>query len=236
MKRLLIPAIALALSVGPLLAPQAQAAGTTYTVVAARADTDNPKKKKTKGANNQNQQGNRQQGWKGKGNKTNNQNWQQKGNNNTQQTWKKQGGQNLKLRNQVNRQQLQINRQGRQINRLERRQRWDWRGYTPGRRPRDWDRYQRNLDRRFWERNFRAERRFHWRVYVRPRGWYARRWVYGDVLPNFFWTRNYWIDSYYDFGLDDPPYGFVWVRVGDDALLVNVYDGHVLRVVYGVFY
>ena len=34
----------------------------------------------------------------------------------------------------------------------------------------------------------------------------------------------------------DPPYGYVWVRYGDDALLVDVDTGEILRVVYGVFY
>lgn len=56
------------------------------------------------------------------------------------------------------------------------------------------------------------------------------------ILPVFFWTRDYWIDSYWQFGLMNPPYGYVWVRYGDDAFLVNVQTGLILRVVYGVFY
>jgi hypothetical protein len=33
-----------------------------------------------------------------------------------------------------------------------------------------------------------------------------------------------------------PPYGYEWVCYGDDALLVNVYTGEILQVVYGLFY
>jgi Ni/Co efflux regulator RcnB len=38
------------------------------------------------------------------------------------------------------------------------------------------------------------------------------------------------------FGLLIPPYGYVWVRYGDDALLVDTRTGMVLQVRYGVFY
>ena len=60
--------------------------------------------------------------------------------------------------------------------------------------------------------------------------------VFGQVLPLLFWGRDYWLDSYSDFGLMDPPYGYVWVRYGNDALLVDVESGQILSVMYGVFY
>jgi len=114
--------------------------------------------------------------------------------------------------------------------------RYDWRDYRPGQRPREWDRYRRRFDPRHWQRNFDAPRRYHWEPYRHPRGWYYRRWTFGTILPFAFWTRDYWIDSYWDFGLLDPPYGYVWVRYGPDAILVNVHTGVILRAVYGVFY
>ena len=67
-------------------------------------------------------------------------------------------------------------------------------------------------------------------------GWYPYRWVYGQLLPPLFWSRNYWIEDYWNYGLEDPPYGFVWVRDGNDALLIDVGGGQILSVVYGVFY
>jgi Ni/Co efflux regulator RcnB len=36
--------------------------------------------------------------------------------------------------------------------------------------------------------------------------------------------------------LPDPPYGYVWVRYGPDAMLVAVDNGQILSVVYGLFY
>ena len=114
-------------------------------------------------------------------------------------------------------------------------QRYDWRDYRRGQRPPNWERH-RDFDRNAWQRNWRSQQRYHWRGYNRPRGWYYRRWAYGMTLPLLFWGREYWINSYYNFGLPDPPYGYVWVRNGEDALLVNVDTGYVLQVRYGVFY
>jgi Ni/Co efflux regulator RcnB len=85
-------------------------------------------------------------------------------------------------------------------------------------------------------RAFSAPRRFRAGVYVRPSGWYYHRWTYGEFLPVFFFTRNYWILDWEDFALDDPPPGTVWVRYGNDALLIDEYTGEVIEVVYGIFY
>lgn len=85
-------------------------------------------------------------------------------------------------------------------------------------------------------RAFSAPRRFRAGVYVRPSGWYYHRWTYGEFLPVFFFSRNYWILDWEDFALDDPPPGTVWVRYGNDALLIDEYTGEVIEVVYGIFY
>ncbi|HTQ13635.1 MAG TPA: RcnB family protein [Rhizomicrobium sp.] len=87
-----------------------------------------------------------------------------------------------------------------------------------------------------YRRNFQAPRRYHWGAYHRPQGWYAHRWVYGERLPRAWYARDYFIVNFGGFGLIAPPEGYVWVRVGDDALLVDPDTGIVLRVVYGVFY
>jgi Ni/Co efflux regulator RcnB len=85
-------------------------------------------------------------------------------------------------------------------------------------------------------RNVTAPRRFHHGAYVRPAGWYAHRWVYGETLPVAWYGSNYWIVDFSLFGLIYPPYGYEWIRVGDDALLVDIDTGIILRVDYGVFY
>lgn len=113
--------------------------------------------------------------------------------------------------------------------------RYDWHGYQPGRRLPDRAEHRR-ADRRVWERNWVAPQRFHWRAYHYPSGWSYRRWSYGMILPLAFWSREYWIPGYWDFGLPNPPYGYVWVRYGNDALLVAVTNGLILQAWYNLFY
>ena len=72
-------------------------------------------------------------------------------------------------------------------------------------------------------------------AYNPPSGYEPRHWGHGDRLPDGYYARNYWIGDFMAFGLFAPPSDFVWVRVGDDALLVNQESGEVVRVEYGVF-
>ncbi|HTW34294.1 MAG TPA: RcnB family protein [Rhizomicrobium sp.] len=95
---------------------------------------------------------------------------------------------------------------------------------------------QRNFDRRAYQRNWNAPRRYNYGAYVRPPGWHYRRWTYGQILPAIFWAQNYWISSWATFGLMAPPYGYQWVRYGNDAILIDTSRGQILQVQYGVFY
>ena len=113
-------------------------------------------------------------------------------------------------------------------------QRYDWGKYRQGKAPPVMKTRER-FDIHSWQRNFRAEKRYHWKPYRKPHGWYYRRWVFGMILPSLFWNQDYWIADYNNYGLPNPPYGYVWVRYGDDALLVNVRSGYILQVVYGLF-
>lgn len=99
----------------------------------------------------------------------------------------------------------------------------------PGTRNGNWARY---------NRNFNASRRFQYRggYYRRPAGWYYRRWSFGDFLPSLFWASNYWINDYFYYDLMPPPPGTVWVRYGDDALLIDRYSGEIIQVEYGIFF
>lgn len=92
-----------------------------------------------------------------------------------------------------------------------------------------------NFDRHAFQRNVTAPRHFHVGAYMRPHGWYSHHWTYGEILPALFWAQTYWLTDFYDYGLDAPPPGFVWVRDGDDALLVDMSTGEILQVDYGVF-
>jgi Ni/Co efflux regulator RcnB len=89
---------------------------------------------------------------------------------------------------------------------------------------------------RDFHRDFRASRRFRGPDYRRPAGWYDHRWAFGEFLPTAFWARDYWLSDYNDYDLPPPPYGATWVRVGNDALLVDEDSGEVITVEYDVFY
>lgn len=85
--------------------------------------------------------------------------------------------------------------------------------------------------------NIQAPRRFHITVpYRQPPGFYVHRWTFGERLPVAFFARDYWITDFALYGLMAPWAGYEWVRVGDDALLVDVETGEVVRVEYGLFY
>jgi Ni/Co efflux regulator RcnB len=44
------------------------------------------------------------------------------------------------------------------------------------------------------------------------------------------------INDWYDFGLWEPDYGYEWIRVGADAVMVDTSSGEVVDVVPGVYY
>ena len=114
--------------------------------------------------------------------------------------------------------------------------RYNWSDYRPGHQPQLWDRHRNDVNIHVYNWNRTSQVRYHYRPYEPPHGYYYRRWVYGQTLPTLFWAQNYWLTDYYSFGLVNPPYGYVWVRYGPDALLVNVYNGQILSVEYNVFY
>jgi len=99
-------------------------------------------------------------------------------------------------------------------------------------------------DRRGWDnrrysqyyRSWNAPNRFRAGTYYRPSGWYYRRWTYGDILPSLFWSNRYWLTNYRAYGLTPPYAGTVWVRYGDDALLIDRFSGEVIQVAYGIFW
>jgi Ni/Co efflux regulator RcnB len=123
-------------------------------------------------------------------------------------------------------------------------------GYGEGRRGYDnpaWDRYASRPGNpafnggrfngfRDFHRDYRAEHRFHVGGYRRPYGWYSHHWAFGEFLPRPFWARDYWLVDYADYDLPPPPYGAVWVRVDEDALLIDRDSGEIITVVYNVFY
>jgi Ni/Co efflux regulator RcnB len=72
--------------------------------------------------------------------------------------------------------------------------------------------------------------------YSYPQGYGYRRWGVGQDLPLLFLSSLYFFDSYSDYGIGPPPYGYRWVRYGPDLLLVSRRTGRIRQVIYGVFY
>jgi Ni/Co efflux regulator RcnB len=107
---------------------------------------------------------------------------------------------------------------------------WGAPGFMPGgQRPR--------YNPQYFPRTFYPEHRYHWRgEWYAPNGFYYRHWGYGDRLPYGWYDQDYWIDDYYDYELPVPPYGYAWVRLGPDAVLVDLSNGMVVETVYSAFY
>jgi Ni/Co efflux regulator RcnB len=109
-------------------------------------------------------------------------------------------------------------------------------GFMPGNhpfRPQDHGRQWYNAG--VFPHQFYAQHRYHGWEYHEPHGWFFRNWVFGEYLPWGWYAPDYYID-YYDYSLPPPPIGCEWVRVGDDALLVDVWTGEVLSVYHNLFW
>lgn len=104
--------------------------------------------------------------------------------------------------------------------------RWD------DRRDRDRPRY----DRRYYPPVWRTPQRYRVAPYRAPPGWYSYSWSYGHVLPRAWYGPQYRLIDWWAYGLPIPPIGYAWVRVGDDALLVDEYSGRIVQVVYDLFW
>jgi hypothetical protein len=109
------------------------------------------------------------------------------------------------------------------------------------------DRGSRNVD---WNRSWRNDNRYDWqryrnqnrnlyrgnRYYSPYRNYSYNRLNIGFVLDELFFGRNYWISDPWQYRLPAAPYGTQWVRYFDDVVLVDVYTGEVIDVIYDVFW
>jgi len=87
-----------------------------------------------------------------------------------------------------------------------------------------------------YRRNFHSPKRYRIGAYHGPRGYQYRRWFYGERLPSIYYARPFWLFNVIAYGLFTPPPGLIWVRYGDDALLIDRYTGEIVQVRYNVFY
>ena len=100
-----------------------------------------------------------------------------------------------------------------------------------------------------WSGDWRRDYRYDWRryrdrnrtlfrlgSYYDPYGWGYRRFSIGLNLWPSYYGSNYWMNDPWQYRLP-PAYGpYRWVRYFDDALLVNIYTGQVVDVLYNFFW
>jgi len=92
------------------------------------------------------------------------------------------------------------------------------------------------IDLHTYQGNITSQHHFHAGDYHAPQGYAYRHWSYGDRLPSIYFGHDFWIGDFGMYDLMAPPDGYVWVRFGPDALLIDEYTGDIVRVEYGVFY
>lgn len=101
-----------------------------------------------------------------------------------------------------------------------------------------WDRRWRDNNRYDWYR-YRSHNPsiFRFGTYYSPyRNYSYRRLSIGFYLDSLFYGSRYWINDPWQYRLPDVYGPYRWVRYYDDALLVNVYDGEVVDVIYDFFW
>jgi Ni/Co efflux regulator RcnB len=113
----------------------------------------------------------------------------------------------------------------------------DWNGHRGWDRPRnDWSNHPNYWDNRRHDRRDYARNRYHFGAYRAPYGYQYRVWHRGDYLPRSYYGRSYIVYDWRPYSLYEPPYGYHWVRVGNDVLLTALATGVVLDVLYDIWY
>jgi hypothetical protein len=103
-----------------------------------------------------------------------------------------------------------------------------------------WDRHD-DRGRPHWQQGryppvYRSHQRYRYGYYSPPVGFYAHSWGFGEILPRAWYGSDYLLNDWWSYGLPYPPLGYDWVRVGDDALLIDSYTGRVVQVVQDIFW
>ena len=104
---------------------------------------------------------------------------------------------------------------------------------------REWDRHSWRGDRRYDWRDWRFRNRSLFRLspYYSPyRSHRYSRFSIGLFLEPLFYSQRYWIGDPWQYRLPYAPPGTQWVRYYNDVLLVDVYSGEVIDVIYDFFW
>ncbi len=81
-----------------------------------------------------------------------------------------------------------------------------------------------------------ATHRYDAGAFAAPSGYTYTRYALGDHVPAVLLSsNNLMLSDYANFQLDAPPDGLEWIRVGNDALLVDRTNGEVIQTDYNLF-
>jgi Ni/Co efflux regulator RcnB len=80
-----------------------------------------------------------------------------------------------------------------------------------------------------------AKKRYHAGRYMAPRNYSYRQYQVGSRLPMGYYGSSHYVSSS-PYGLQQPPRGYRWNRVGNDVYLVNTTNGVIRNVIYSLFY
>jgi Ni/Co efflux regulator RcnB len=101
-------------------------------------------------------------------------------------------------------------------------------------RDRDCDGVPNRFD-RIDDRTYRARTRYYAPSrYYAPAGYRYTTYDVGTYLPMGYYGSSYYID-YRPYGLSPPPYGYRWVRVGNDVYMVQTRNGLIAEAVLSLF-
>ena len=111
-------------------------------------------------------------------------------------------------------------------------------GYDRNGRSGNWDRNWRNDNRYDWQRYRYANRSLFssGRYYAPYRNYRYNRLSIGLILGSAFYADQYWLSDPWQYRLPPAYPGTQWVRYYDDVLLVDIYSGEVVDVIYDFFY
>ena len=74
------------------------------------------------------------------------------------------------------------------------------------------------------------------RYYSPYNNWSYRRLSSGFFLDSLFFSNRYWINDPWQYRLPAADGPYRWVRYYDDVLLVDIYSGEVVDVIYDFFW
>jgi Ni/Co efflux regulator RcnB len=72
-------------------------------------------------------------------------------------------------------------------------------------------------------------------AFVAPSGFTVTRFSTGQRVPSVLLSGGTVLSNYTDYALVAPPNGLTWIRVGNDALLVDSNTGEVIQADYDLF-